>query len=172
MHRSLYIILKPFPLPYEARLSRLLSRFETRARAERLYCLFSLRLSLSNGAQMRPSISRSQLVPRLFSPSRPLTLLPALQNTFPSRGNGKNRIASFVAAESGELSSEVSKHWENKGTGRKCKIGMFVPLIHVGLIVTASAAISFSRLVGYYCDEYIGEVRGARNNGKVADVNL
>lgn len=120
MHRSLYtyIILKPFPLPYEARLPRfsfLLSRFETRTRAERLYCLFSLRLSLSNGAQMRPSISRSQLVPRLFSPSRPLTLLPALQNTFPSRGNGKNRIASFVAAESGELSSEVSKHWEKKG---------------------------------------------------------
>lgn len=35
---------------------------------------------------------------------------------------------------------------------------MFVPLIHVGLIVTASAAISFSRLVGYYCDEYIGEL--------------
>lgn len=49
---------------------------------------------------------------------------------------------------------------------------MFVPLIHVGLIVTASAAISFSRLVGYYYDEYIGEVRGARNNSKVADVNL
>lgn len=35
---------------------------------------------------------------------------------------------------------------------------VFVPLIHVGLIVTASAAISFSRLVGYYCDEYIREL--------------